>query len=59
MDLMGPTITASLGGKKYILVVVDDYSRYTWIRLLKEKSEAFDQATILFKQMQVEQDCLI
>jgi hypothetical protein len=59
MDLMGPTRTASLGGKKYILVVVDDYSRYTWIRLLKEKSEAFDQATILFKQMQVEQDCLI
>jgi transposase InsO family protein len=59
MDLMGPTRTASLGGKKYILVVVDDYSRYTWIRLLKEKSEAFDQATILFKQMQVEQDCII
>jgi hypothetical protein len=59
MDLMGPTRTASLGGKKYILVVVDDYSRYTWIRLLKEKSKVFDQATILFKQMQVEQDCII
>ena len=59
MDIMGPTWTASLGGKKYILVVVDDYSRYTWISLLKEKSEAFDQAAILFRRMQVEQDCLI
>jgi hypothetical protein len=59
MDLMGPTQTASLGGKKYILVVVDDYSRYTWINLLKEKSKVFVQATILFKRMQVEQDYLI
>jgi transposase InsO family protein len=56
---MWPTRTASLGGKKYILVVLDDYSRYTWIRRLKEKLEAFDQATVLFKQMQVEQDCII
>jgi transposase InsO family protein len=59
MDLMGPTRTASLGGKKYILVVVDDYSRYTWINLLKEKSEEFDQATILFRMTQVEQDYII
>jgi hypothetical protein len=59
MDLMGPAQTASLGGKKYILVVVDDYSRYTWINLLKEKSKVFVQATILFKRMQVEQDYLI
>jgi len=29
MDLMGPTRTASLGGRKYILVVVDDYSQFT------------------------------
>ncbi|WP_375686879.1 hypothetical protein, partial [Bartonella sp. AC331YNZD] len=29
MDLIGPTRTMSLGGKSYILVVVDDYSRFT------------------------------
>jgi hypothetical protein len=29
MDLMGPTRTASLGGKRYIMVVVDDFSRFT------------------------------
>ena len=29
MDLLGPTRTTSLGGKKYALVIVDDFSRYT------------------------------
>ena len=29
INLMGPTRVQSLGGKKYILVVVDDFTRYT------------------------------
>jgi hypothetical protein len=56
MDLMGPTRTASLGGWKYILVVVDDYSRYTCVILLWEKSDAFDAAQHLFKKIQIEQN---
>jgi len=44
MDLMGPTQTSSLGGKKYILVIIDDYSRYTWVLLLREKYDAFEDA---------------
>jgi transposase InsO family protein len=59
MDLMGPTRTESLGGKRYIMVIVDDYSRYTWVVLLREKSDAFSQAQILFKRIQNEQDCSI
>jgi hypothetical protein len=51
MDLMGPTRIASLGGRKYILVIVDDYSWYTWVCLLREKSDAFDQAQKLFKKI--------
>jgi hypothetical protein len=51
MDLMGPTRTASLGGRKYILVVLDDYSRFTWAILLHEKSNAFDAAQQLFKKI--------
>ncbi|GJZ86576.1 retrovirus-related pol polyprotein from transposon TNT 1-94 [Tanacetum coccineum] len=31
MDLCGPMRVASVNGKKYILVIVDDYSRFTWI----------------------------
>ena len=34
LDLMGPTRIESLGGKKYILVVVDDFTRYTWVIFL-------------------------
>ncbi|RVW35263.1 Copia protein [Vitis vinifera] len=41
MDLMGPMRTESLGGKKYILVMVDDYSRYAWVAFLRDKREAF------------------
>ncbi|GKB55523.1 retrovirus-related pol polyprotein from transposon TNT 1-94 [Tanacetum coccineum] len=32
MDLCGPIRVANINGKKYILVIVDDYSRYTWNR---------------------------
>jgi hypothetical protein len=39
-----------------MLVIVDDYSWYTWILLLWEKSDAFDQAQQLFKKIQIEQN---
>lgn len=42
MDLMGPTKSESIGGKKYIFMTVDDFSQLTWVRFLKEKSETFD-----------------
>ena len=34
LDLMGPTRIESLGGKKYIMIMVDDFTRYTWVILL-------------------------
>nr|GEV56135.1 hypothetical protein [Tanacetum cinerariifolium] len=39
MDLCGPKRVASINGKKYILVIVDDYSRYTWTLFLRSKDE--------------------
>ncbi|GJR54805.1 retrovirus-related pol polyprotein from transposon TNT 1-94 [Tanacetum coccineum] len=39
MDLCGPMRIASINGKKYILVIVDDYSRYTWVYFLHSKDE--------------------
>ncbi|GJV82769.1 retrovirus-related pol polyprotein from transposon TNT 1-94 [Tanacetum coccineum] len=40
MDLCGPIRVASVNGKKYILVIVDDYSRFTWVKFLRSKDEA-------------------
>ncbi|KAK1605477.1 hypothetical protein QYE76_029150 [Lolium multiflorum] len=39
VDLFGPVSHASLGAKKHCLVIVDDYSRYTWVYFLKTKDE--------------------
>src|SRR4051812_16546109 len=39
VDLFGPPSHASRGGNKYCLVIVDDYSRYTWVYFFKLKSE--------------------
>ena len=41
MDLMGPMRSESLGGKKYILVIVDDFSRFSWVAFLIEKNDSF------------------
>ncbi|GJR64466.1 retrovirus-related pol polyprotein from transposon TNT 1-94 [Tanacetum coccineum] len=39
MDLCGPMWVESINGKKYVLVIVDDYSRYTWTHFLRSKDE--------------------
>jgi transposase InsO family protein len=41
MDLFGPTTYTSVGENSYGLVVVDDYSRYTWVFFLSDKSNVF------------------
>ena len=40
-DVCGPMSTASLSGYVYYVSFIDDYSRKTWIYLLKEKNEVF------------------
>ncbi|GJX75959.1 retrovirus-related pol polyprotein from transposon TNT 1-94 [Tanacetum coccineum] len=59
MDLFGPSAVQSYGGNFYTLVIVDDYSRYTWTRFLKHKNEAFDHFEILSKKIQIQKGCLI
>ncbi|GJT51045.1 retrovirus-related pol polyprotein from transposon TNT 1-94 [Tanacetum coccineum] len=39
MDLCGLIGVPSINGKKYILVIVDDYSRFTWVKFLRSKDE--------------------
>ena len=41
-DLCGPMQTPSLTGNVDFMTCIDDYSRNTWVYLLKQKSQAFD-----------------
>ncbi|GJT03638.1 retrovirus-related pol polyprotein from transposon TNT 1-94 [Tanacetum coccineum] len=53
MDLCGHMRVASVNGKKYILVIVDDYSRFTWVKFLASKDEAPDFIIKFLKMIQV------
>ena len=59
IDLMGPARVQSLGGMKFIFVVVDDFTRYTQVVLLKDKSEAANKMIHLCKKLQVQKNILI
>nr|GEW21158.1 retrotransposon protein, putative, Ty3-gypsy subclass [Tanacetum cinerariifolium] len=48
MDLCGPMRVASINGKKYILMIVDDYSRYTWTLFLHENVPSQQELDLLF-----------
>ncbi|GKA53073.1 retrovirus-related pol polyprotein from transposon TNT 1-94 [Tanacetum coccineum] len=52
MDLCGPMRVASVNEKKYILVIVDDYSRFTWVKFLRSKDEAPDFIIKFLKMIQ-------
>ncbi|GJT43152.1 retrovirus-related pol polyprotein from transposon TNT 1-94 [Tanacetum coccineum] len=53
MDLCGVMRVKSINGKKYILVIVDDYSRFTQVRFLRSKDEAPDAIIKCIKNIQV------
>jgi transposase InsO family protein len=42
MDTVGPFRVRSMGGKWYVLVIIDDYSRYSWVFFLESKDEVFE-----------------
>nr|GEW98029.1 retrovirus-related Pol polyprotein from transposon TNT 1-94 [Tanacetum cinerariifolium] len=52
MDLCGPMRVQSINGKKYILVIVDDYSRFTWVKFLRSKDETPEFVTKFLTQIQ-------
>ncbi|GJX95629.1 integrase, catalytic region, zinc finger, CCHC-type containing protein [Tanacetum coccineum] len=43
MDLCRPIRIQSINGKKYILVIIDDFSRFTWVKFLRSKDEVPDK----------------
>jgi hypothetical protein len=54
MDLFGSIAYISISGSKYCLVIVDDYSRFTWIFFLQEKSQTQETLKIFLRRAQNE-----
>ena len=54
MDLFGPVAYLSIGGNKYGLVIVDDYSRFTWVFFVFEKSQVQEKVKIFVRRAQRE-----
>nr|GEW11278.1 ribonuclease H-like domain-containing protein [Tanacetum cinerariifolium] len=53
MDLYGPMRVQTINGKKYILVIIDDYMRFTWVKFLRSKDETLKVVIKFLKQIQV------
>jgi transposase InsO family protein len=43
MDIVSPSWVHSMGGKWYVLVIIDDYSCYSWVFFLESKDEVFER----------------
>ncbi|GJZ53591.1 retrovirus-related pol polyprotein from transposon TNT 1-94, partial [Tanacetum coccineum] len=59
MDLCGLMCVASVNGKKYILIIVDDYSRFTWVKCLRSNDEAPDFRIKFLKMIQLRLKALV
>nr|GEV04176.1 hypothetical protein [Tanacetum cinerariifolium] len=59
MDLCAPMRIASINGKKYILVIMNDYSRFTWVKFLASKDEAPYFIINFLKMIQVRLNTLV
>ncbi|GJS50479.1 retrovirus-related pol polyprotein from transposon TNT 1-94 [Tanacetum coccineum] len=53
MNLCGPMRIESINGMRYVLVIVDDYSRYTWVHFLRAKDEAPEVTKTFLKKINV------
>ena len=52
VDLCGPIKITSRSGKRYVLVIVDDYSRFTWTLFLASKDETFEKFLAFLKRIE-------
>jgi transposase InsO family protein len=59
MDTVGPSRVRSMRGKWYVLVIVDDYSRYSWVFFLESKDQVFEHFQLLALRLNIENpNCL-
>ena len=54
VDLCGPMRVTGRGGKRYVLVIVDDYSRFIWTLFLTSKDESFEKFLCFLRKLKTE-----
>nr|GEV55252.1 retrotransposon protein, putative, unclassified [Tanacetum cinerariifolium] len=59
MDMCGPMRVASINGKWYVLVIIDDYSRYTWVYFLRTNDEMLEVIKNFLKKIYVRLQALV
>jgi hypothetical protein len=59
IDLFGLIAYISIGGNKYDLIIVDDYSRFTWVFFLQDKSETHEVQKKFLRRAQNEFDAKV
>jgi len=59
MDLFCPTKIKSLSENRFVFILVDDFSRFTWIFFLEHKDQAFSYFQVFRKRVEKEKDFLI
>jgi transposase InsO family protein len=59
MDTVGPSRVRSMGGKWYVLIIVNDYSRYSWVFFLESNDQVFEHFRLLALRLDIEHpNCL-
>nr|GEU70399.1 hypothetical protein [Tanacetum cinerariifolium] len=53
MDLCGPMRVQIINGKKYMLVIIDDYTWFTWVKFLRSKDETPEVVIKFLKQIHI------
>jgi transposase InsO family protein len=56
MDLFDPIAYISIGSNKYGLIIIDDYSRFTWVFFLQDKGETQEVLKKFLKRAPIEFD---
>ncbi|GKB67099.1 retrovirus-related pol polyprotein from transposon TNT 1-94 [Tanacetum coccineum] len=56
MDLFRPITPRSINHEKYTLIIIDEYSRYTWVYFLKKKSQVLETIMSFIKRVENQKD---
>jgi len=59
LDVWGPFSTESMEGFKYFLTIVDDCTRVTWVKMLRNKHEVVDVFHVFLKYISTQYNAVV